>query len=168
MKDGRGQVALEFLLTYGWAILLITVIALLLWQMGVFNPAGQVRPGSSGFWGVVPFEDFTYNDEGVLMIPISNKVGGRIDITAVNATVEGNKYDDDVSDELLNHMDDNNATIDAGRIRRWTSPATSDTGFPEMAAGAHYNIFVSIRYEDNRTGEEYLSSGWIWGNVEVT
>ncbi|MBN2014805.1 MAG: hypothetical protein JW778_06460 [Candidatus Altiarchaeota archaeon] len=160
MKDSRGQVALEFLLTYGWAILIITVIALLLWQMGVFNPAGQVRPGSSGFWGIIPYEDFSYTDNGVLRIPISNKVGGNVTIIQINATVEGVTCPDTSPESHIT----GGAIFAAGETKVWTSPATA--GFPQIAAGGHYNIFVSIEYTDSRSGEEYLSSGWIWGNVE--
>ncbi len=35
----RGQSALEYLVTYGWAILAIVIIAAVLWYTGVFNPA---------------------------------------------------------------------------------------------------------------------------------
>jgi uncharacterized protein (UPF0333 family) len=89
MKENRGQVALEFLLTYGWAVLILTVVALLLWQMGLFNITGKVQPGTSGFWGVAPYEDFAYNKGKTLRIPISNRIGANITILGINVTFQG-------------------------------------------------------------------------------
>lgn len=149
MKNKRGQASLEFLLTYGWAILIIIVIALVLWQMGMFNLGGRVQPGSSGFWGVSPETEFAYRENGDLQIALGNRVGGNITINAVNVTVQGETFED------YPGLD-----IPIGGKTLWS------TTTKEMAAGAQYRIFVSIAYTDKRTNEEYLSSGWIWGNVE--
>lgn len=35
----KGQTALEYLITYGWAILVILVVLAVLWYYGIFNPA---------------------------------------------------------------------------------------------------------------------------------
>lgn len=46
----RGQSALEYLVTYGWAILAIVIVAAVLWYLGIFNPgkwSGQKQ--CSGF-----------------------------------------------------------------------------------------------------------------------
>jgi len=34
----KGQGAMEILLTYGWAILVVIIVGVVLWQMGIFNP----------------------------------------------------------------------------------------------------------------------------------
>ena len=43
MKRGsyvkRGQVAMEFLMTYGWAIIIILLAIATLWMLGVFSPS---------------------------------------------------------------------------------------------------------------------------------
>jgi len=38
MVEKRGQVAMEFLMTYGWAILIILIAVGALWMLGVFSP----------------------------------------------------------------------------------------------------------------------------------
>jgi len=154
MKNKKGQTALEFLLTYGWTILMISIAAVLMWQWGLFNPGGRIRPGSSGFWGVAPYEDFRYTENGTLTIPISNGVGGEVTILEVNATVTGYKHQD-TSPGII---------IPAGSTERWEADLSSHV--TPLSAKSSYNIFVSIAYNDSRTGEEYISSGWIWGNVE--
>jgi hypothetical protein len=34
----RGQAAFEYMMSYGWAVLVIVVLAVALWNIGVFNP----------------------------------------------------------------------------------------------------------------------------------
>ena len=45
---GKGQGALEYLQTYGWAILVVLIVGVVLWQLGVFGPHSGVNT-SSGF-----------------------------------------------------------------------------------------------------------------------
>jgi hypothetical protein len=168
MKEKRGQVALEFLLTYGWAILILTVVALLLWQMGLFNISGEVDPGTSGFWGVAPYEDFAYTKEQVLMIPISNRVGANVTIMNISVTFPGMDTYTDTSPK--DEMPDDSAIIAPGDTKVWSSPkspAPPPTEFPKYTAGSTFKAFVTIAYNDSRTGEIYLSSGNMWGNVEA-
>jgi len=47
--NARSQSAMEYLMTYGWAILVISIVLAALWQLGVFNSAAQApraQPGS--------------------------------------------------------------------------------------------------------------------------
>ena len=43
----KGQGALEYLMTYGWALLIIVVVGAALFALGVFSP--QTREGCTGF-----------------------------------------------------------------------------------------------------------------------
>ena len=45
----NGQSALEYMMTYGWAILIIVIVAVILYSMGIFNPRASVTASSSGF-----------------------------------------------------------------------------------------------------------------------
>ncbi len=45
----RAQSALEYMMTYGWAILIIVIVAAVLYSMGIFNPSSSVTTSSSGF-----------------------------------------------------------------------------------------------------------------------
>jgi hypothetical protein len=154
MRNNKGQSALEFLLTYGWAILLVLILTVLLWQQGLFNLGGRVQPGSAGFWGVVPYEDFRYTKDGLLTLPLSNRVSGQVTIRNISATVDEKSHTDTTP----------SITMSPGDIKVWNSP--SSAGYPHKPAKSNYNIFISISYNDSRTGETYVSSGWIWGNVE--
>ena len=49
VKSKRSQSALEYMMTYGWAILIIVIVAVILYSMGIFNPSSNVTFTSSGF-----------------------------------------------------------------------------------------------------------------------
>ena len=40
----RNMSALEYMMTYGWAILIIVIVAVILYSMGIFNPCHQKLP----------------------------------------------------------------------------------------------------------------------------
>jgi len=42
LKKTRGQAAIEFLTTYGWAVLILVVVLIALGWLGIFNVQGQV------------------------------------------------------------------------------------------------------------------------------
>ena len=49
LLNKRSQSALEYMMTYGWAILIIVIVAVILYSMGIFNPSSSVTFTSSGF-----------------------------------------------------------------------------------------------------------------------
>jgi hypothetical protein len=50
----RGQGAMEYLMTYGWAILVIMMVGAAMWRLGVFSISASVPPTSTGFDAVKP------------------------------------------------------------------------------------------------------------------
>ncbi len=45
----KGQSALEYMMTYGWAILVIVIVAAVLYSLGIFSPSSSIGTGSTGF-----------------------------------------------------------------------------------------------------------------------
>jgi len=80
----KGQTAMEYLMTYGWAILIILIVGGLLVYYGVFS----LRPGASktGFGQVDIVSPWDYNAAGQLRIRTQNNLGQSLNITAVNIT----------------------------------------------------------------------------------
>ncbi|MEM2918694.1 MAG: hypothetical protein QXY62_04265 [Candidatus Altiarchaeota archaeon] len=148
MKN-KAQTALEFLMTYGWALVIILVIIVVMWQFGLFNPKDTGK-GSAGFWGIVP-GDFKFTSNSFLLISFENQIGSRVNITKVNVTFQ---------DE--NRCDSNlNIPVNPGAIYQW-----SNTFSLKIPAGSKFEIFISVDYIDDRTSETYRSSGKIFGTVE--
>jgi hypothetical protein len=145
----KSQASLEFLMTYGWAILIIIVALVIAWQMGLFNPK-NIESGYSGFWGVIP-EDFSYNSGGLLRLSIQNEVGATITLRKINISIDGAKYDENL-----------NMQLSSGSRYTWSNTITT-----EAPAHARFEAVIMIDYEDSRTGgRTYRSTGKIWGPVE--
>jgi hypothetical protein len=66
MKN-KGQTAMEYLMTYGWAILIIIVVVAALYAMGIFNIKGGVT--CSPCFSYFAFRDF---DKGTGIVYLRN------------------------------------------------------------------------------------------------
>ena len=45
----RSQSALEYMMTYGWAILVIVIVAAVLYSLGIFSPSSSLSTTVTGF-----------------------------------------------------------------------------------------------------------------------
>lgn len=157
MRESKGQASVEFLMTYGWVIIVLGLAFVVLWQWGIFNPAGSTKQTYMGFWGVVPV-DFNYKSNGSLVLSLQNNIiDGDVNITGINATgPNGEQYTDP-------NLPTTPKPLPAGTIYYWnqniTAPGTS---------GNAYSIIISITYVDNRTGPNitFRSSGTLEGTTE--
>lgn len=84
----KAQSALEYLMTYGWAILIIVIVGAALFALGVFNPAGstalQVR-GISNF----QIDDALLVPNGNLTLSLGVKTGRSTNVTDIDFGVQG-------------------------------------------------------------------------------
>ncbi len=79
----RGQSALEYLVTYGWAILAIVIVAAVLWYFGIFNPSKWSASKQCGGFASFTCEDYQANTTSTSVV-LGNNVGRTI--TVSNAT----------------------------------------------------------------------------------
>ena len=88
MTMRKAQSALEYLMTYGWAILIIVIVGAALFALGVFNPGGstalQVR-GLSNF----QVDDALLNTAGNLTLVLGVKTGRTTNVTDINFASQG-------------------------------------------------------------------------------
>ena len=87
MIHNKSQSALEYLMTYGWAILIIVIVAGGLYSLGVFSPsnsAGTTITGFSGFQATA-----TCAPNGVMVIRLVNGLGYAVNVTRFNLTYNG-------------------------------------------------------------------------------
>ncbi|MFH0973796.1 MAG: hypothetical protein V1817_03360, partial [Candidatus Micrarchaeota archaeon] len=78
----RGQSALEYLVTYGWAILAIVIVAALLWALGIFNPGGLVGTGNRASGFTFSILDQKYSNT-TLTLSIANTQGKPVSIVSI-------------------------------------------------------------------------------------
>lgn len=153
----RGQGSLEFLMTYGWVLLVILVVMVVMWQWGLFSLGETVEPGSFGFWGLVVMQgnEFIMDETGNLDIAILNNVGANATLTFYNITSGGFSVDCGAcAPEIIAPGETEIITV-------------QDPGWGGDA-GSFFEAHVVLRYTDERTADNlYQSSGRIWGNIEL-
>jgi hypothetical protein len=88
---------MEYMMTYGWAILAIMVVGVALWQLGVFNLGSGMSATYSGFGIMKPLlptckigPKAMYGSIDAFFCQFINNAGSEILITDVNITVNGN------------------------------------------------------------------------------
>lgn len=83
----KGQAAMEFLMTYGWAILVVLAAIGALAYFGVLSP-DNLLPERTSFQAPIPHVDNAYiQTSGLIEIPFSNNVGFPVELHIANAAV---------------------------------------------------------------------------------
>ena len=160
LKSKRSQSALEYMMTYGGAILIIVIVAVILYSMGIFNPSSSVSSTVTGFSGLGSVTaECTAN--GVLRISVGDSTGNLINVTGITAK-------DPSITKIANFKP--NSTVDPNPlIRSGTSYVFS---VPNIcpSAGTHYAITVAVNYTE--PGQvlpgPYQSLGSITGTTAST
>lgn len=78
MSKMRGQAAIEYLMTYGWALLILVVVIGVLFSMGVFNPQNYMSEECS-FQPSLPCKGTSLSKDGTLKIYVTNGLGYAVD-----------------------------------------------------------------------------------------
>jgi len=151
MMNKKGQGAMEYLMTYGWAILVVIIVGVVLWQMGVFNPGASTAASFSGFGAVKPVEWLCAPGAGAtdtVTVVLTNGAGGQI--TSANITVGA-------ADAVCAPT-----TVAKGE----TSTCTiANVDCDAEASGDRFEVDVSLGYV-SPTGARRSSSGTIWGPAD--
>ena len=142
----RGQAALEFLMTYGWAILIVVVVVAALFAMNVFNPGAFIGETASGFASFTA-SGWSYSQAGGVNITLGNKIGSQITITNVDF-ISGGTTVSDASSNVLGPNEEQ---------------AYSVAGLPALTQGAQYSAEVQITY--TWQGQTKYDNGVISGKV---
>ncbi len=148
----KGQAAMEYLMTYGWAILIVIIVAAALWALGVFNPATWQQASATGFSGFqVPTGGWVVNSTGVHVL-LKNSLGATINVTDVDATIGG---------ATTTSTTPSYAVI-APNGQQWF---TMSGGATMPSSGTAYSVSVSVDYTYVDTGVAGTSTGTLTGTA---
>jgi hypothetical protein len=151
MNMKKAQSAMEYLMTYGWAILIVIIVAAALFALGVFNPATYTQSAPTGFQSFqIPSGGYQLTSAGQLTIQLKNMAGANINITRINATYAGTNV---------------GTTVYSGTIAPGAAYTAVITGMPASAAGSSYSVDVVIAYTNLDTGLAFTSTGKLTGAV---
>ncbi|MCL5017641.1 MAG: LamG domain-containing protein [Candidatus Parvarchaeota archaeon] len=84
----KSQSALEYMMTYGWAILVIVIVAGVLYSLGIFSPSSSLSTTITGFSGLAVTQVGCVNsvNNQILELYVTNAVGYPVNITKINTT----------------------------------------------------------------------------------
>ncbi len=155
----KSQSALEYMMTYGWAILVIVIVAAVLYSLGIFSPASSLSSTVTGFsnLGSVTGE-CTAN--GVLRISLGDSTGYPINITSITAKSS--------TGQISTFKP--NSTVDPSPIIQPTSNYIFSVPNVCPTIGTHYSISVTANYTEpgQPLPGPYSSTGSITGVTSPT
>ncbi len=157
MIGRKGQGAMEYLMTYGWAILVVMIVGIVMWQLGIFNMGGTTVT-STGFAKIKPQLAGTGLDHtGVFKGIFTNGVGTNIAVTTTGMVIR------EVGTETCGAYDVTPSAIAAGQNFQITA-----SGCVSGSAGDIYNVVVSIPYTVTVGGvqSDHTESGTVRGPME--
>ncbi len=85
VKGSKSQSALEYMMTYGWAILIIVIVAGVLYSLGIFSPSSSIGTTVTGFNGLGSPTALCMANGG-LRLQLGNDIGTTINVTGINVT----------------------------------------------------------------------------------
>ena len=145
----KGQTAVEYLMTYGWAILIILIVAGVLAYYGIFAPAGFLGPTARGFGQVQVLSPWSLATTGTLTINVENRVGGTINMTQLNISSDEGDFGVDISPQVQ---------IASGEKRVVQG---TFTGLPSHITGDSYSLTLTMYY--TYVGQTFSSTGTLSG-----
>ena len=88
---------MEYLMSYGWAVLVVLVVGVTVWQLGILESGGTIPPTATGFGGVKPLLPTCKSGPGIFELPsvsgfsciFVNAAGGSIVVNDVYVKVNG-------------------------------------------------------------------------------
>jgi hypothetical protein len=156
----KAQAAMEFLMTYGWAILVVLAAIGALAYFGILSP-GNLLPQKCEFQAGLDCTEHPDASEstGVITFPIVNSMGYRITVDSVvsgSCTGAGSTIGVNGAAPVALPGDLANG-----------EPGTIALGGCTLTEGERYNEVVTISYTSNATGMVHSATGTVAGKVRA-
>jgi len=127
----KGQGALEYMQTYGWAILVVMVVGVVLWQLGVFGQQSAVSR-STGFSKIKVLEPSIKYDSTTDELSFDILNGENMHIKILGNTTGG---------DCSSTMNISDVGLDGGQ-----TATVICTGCTDLDAGESFDVPISIYY----------------------
>ena len=151
----KAQSALEYLLTYGWAILIVIIVGASLYALGVFNPGTFTGKRVTGFTQFQVVDHKVDTNTNVTLV-FGNRLGKTVtlgDVTASYKTVECNSSA--ISGDTM------------GPNTQRTITLSCDPDWGTLDLRSSYSIIIDIGFNDPDSGLDHIDTGTLFGAVET-
>lgn len=151
----KAQSALEFLTTYGWAVLIALIMVGVLYMLGVFNPT-RATPNLCSL--PAGFSCFAYkvSNGGVLYLDLSQSTGGDIVVDAVACSAQESASLSTIPDQTIRNSRHKSLSDLPNCVKSDGSPPST---------GDYYSGQILIEYTD-ASDITHIISGDIAYHVE--
>jgi len=184
MKMRKGQTAMEYLMTYGWAILIIMVVLAVLFYLGVLNPQ-TVTPNQCTFPPGFTCVTNKLSLNGQLYLVVGQGTGKNIRITGINCTqntttefmTEGQvfwlnetylvPYQPNITISSGNQMIVADPTSNLGWVNGTICTDANGNPLVDQPVGAVYNGKIYVNYTETDTGVKRIVVGTYTAKFEV-
>jgi hypothetical protein len=151
----KGQGAMEYLMTYGWAILVVMIVGITLWQMGVFSHLSKTISRCNDFDAVKCFDPSVMYKGGSsqsINATFTNGLGTPIILTSIKAN-EDCVYT--TADNALVAGGSPNMVIQPGGLIRFSCPngGVGSLKNPNKPVGDPFTVLVNITYQETVAGK---------------
>jgi hypothetical protein len=160
----KSQAAMEFLMTYGWAILVVIVVIAALAYFGVLDPSKFLMPSQCQLPAGLSCLDHRVYVQGVtnkLELNIKNNLGTAIQLTSIDISTFNNKHQDLLYITPLNNGD---ATKSPNNVV--VSDLTNiAAGGSLVPSGTKYDFDFTITYTNQESQLLHTVNGHVKGKV---
>lgn len=147
---------MELLVSYGWAILILTIVVGVLFMLGLFNP-GRFSPDVCSLPSGFACNSYKITNGGVLQLDLSQSTGSDITVTKFACSAQASPSPTSIT----------NQTIRSGRHKNLTglpNCAKKDGTYP--SSGEYYSGKLIIEYNESATSITHQITGNIAYHVE--
>jgi hypothetical protein len=166
----KAQAAMEYLITYGWAVLIMLVVIGVLFYLGIFNP----KPPTSCTFGTSGFSCYAFkvmgNITGNLILDIGQATGHDIKIFRFNCTAVSPFPTDAYNINLTSNItipNSDHRLINTTIANRTMCTKSDGNNVSASEVGTTYKGKLFIEYMDIETGFTHKVYGDIVAPVEA-
>ncbi len=155
----RAQAAMEFIMTYGWMLVILVVVLAALGYLGIFTIQ---RPIGCSFPGNFVCKAVKLTADGNLTMDLSQDTGHDINILGLNCTKNPGTNPSLTTINAFIRNSDHNITANGTNIKCLDTSGKSATG----RIGGTYTGQILVYYIENDTGMTHLVTGDITATYE--
>ncbi len=153
MEMQKAQSAIEYLTTYGWAIVIITIVLVAMFELGLFQPPVSTTCIFPAEFGCLSATLFSVN--GQVNLTIQQSTQSTINITAFGCNNSGNPS----NMVIPNNPPSNQLTVALGSTVTFNVLCYDNGTAVNIAPGQIFKGYIVLNYTDLQSGFPHTAVG---------
>jgi len=160
---GLGQISLEFLMTYGWAITIMLAVVAILFYLGAFSPPAPTFCEMQAGFACRGFKITAAGGVATMTLNLIQTTGHPISINRILCTANDADYTN--SSHYSNYTD---RRVYSGNVEPLSFPCYNSASIPVSVPGTgdYFHGTVYMHYTDEETNLEHMMVGQVGYKVE--